>query len=126
MSTRTGSPAIAFPVGPIAVTLIDDCDPPSWLMLSGIAATVTDRASPDGPVSDGPSLVWTVQPTSVSVAIAAMTFEKALIGLEIPEVSEINLNLAGDACGVAGLVMAIERNARDRREDLRAILQLNE
>ena len=51
MSRRIGTPAFGLPSGPIAVTWIDDCDPPSWLMLSGSAATLIDSARSEGPVS---------------------------------------------------------------------------
>ena len=47
---------IGLPSGPMAVTWIDDCDPPSWLMLSGSAVTLIDSARPEGPVSRGASV----------------------------------------------------------------------
>jgi hypothetical protein len=40
MSRRRGTPATPLPSGPMTSTLIDDCDPPSWLIASGIAFTV--------------------------------------------------------------------------------------
>src|SRR5438067_13376457 len=80
VSTRNGSADMPLPVGPIAVTLIDDCDPPSWLMLSGFAVTSSDNASPDGPPSGGASLVCTVHPTSASFAGAEHGDKKRLMG----------------------------------------------
>ena len=43
ISSRSGTPDSGFPSGPIARTLTDDCDPPSWLMLSGMALSVNDE-----------------------------------------------------------------------------------
>jgi hypothetical protein len=53
MSMRSGKPDTGLPSGPIAVTFTDDCDAPSWLMLSGTALTCNDNARPDGPDSGG-------------------------------------------------------------------------
>src|SRR5262249_21192457 len=53
MSIRTGTPAAARPSGPIAVTVTVDRDPPSWLIVSGLALTRSVSASADGPESEG-------------------------------------------------------------------------
>ena len=57
MSMRSGSDDKGRPSGPMAVTLIDDCDPPSWLMLSGVAVSVRFNADVEGPVSAGGSVL---------------------------------------------------------------------
>ena len=56
MSRRTGCPDFGLPSGPMALTWMDDCDPPSWLMLSGSADRRIVSARPDGPESPGASV----------------------------------------------------------------------
>jgi hypothetical protein len=55
ISTRIDTPATGAPFGPLAVTLIAAWDAPSWLRESGVACTVSDSASSDGPVNGGVS-----------------------------------------------------------------------
>src|SRR4029453_17907062 len=55
MSMRSDNPAMPLPSGPLAVTRMDDCDPPSWLMASGLATTLSESAKSDGPDSVGVS-----------------------------------------------------------------------
>src|SRR3954462_3213831 len=50
MSTRTEQPTSGAPDASRVVTTIDDCEPPSWLMLSGVADTLIDVAASDGPL----------------------------------------------------------------------------
>src|SRR3954464_959604 len=87
MSIRIGTPVLPRPSGPIAVTLIDDCDPPSWLMLSGIALNVSVSASPDGPGSGGGVEPWPVHPAAARSASATAPRRKNVddMVLLIPE-----------------------------------------
>ena len=57
MSTRIGSPETGLPSGPIAATFTEACEPPSCVMLSGVAVTFSVSASCDGPVSGGTSVL---------------------------------------------------------------------
>jgi hypothetical protein len=60
--------------------VILDCEPPSWLMLSGLAARLTVVAAPDGPVSaGGSSALFTVHAVSAMVASAAARVLKAFM-----------------------------------------------
>src|SRR4051812_36122943 len=95
-------------------------------MLSGFAAMVSDCARPDGPLSGGASFLCTVQPTSVSVATAAISVEKAFIGLEIPKVAEFDLQGAGNTRLVTGLIVAVEGDLRECRDELITAPQLNQ
>src|SRR3954451_18742956 len=128
MSIRIGTPVFPRPSGPIAVTLIDDCDPPSWLMLSGIALSVSVSASPDGPVSGGGVESLTVQPAAARSASATAARRKNVddMVLLIPEVSELDLNLSGRLHLVAGAIDPVERHLREDRQDVRAHFQLHE
>jgi hypothetical protein len=53
MTRRSAWFAFGPPFSLRTVTTMLDCDAPSWLMLSGVAVTVTDVAKPDGPVGVG-------------------------------------------------------------------------
>jgi hypothetical protein len=57
MSTRIGNDAIGRPSGPRAVIRIEDCDPPSCAIESGVAVIDNDKANSEGPDSDGASVL---------------------------------------------------------------------
>ncbi len=64
-------------------------------MLSGIAFTLSDSASPDGPVSGGGSVLLTVQPAAVrsaSASAARRRYVKDMV-LLIPKIAELDLDL---------------------------------
>jgi hypothetical protein len=65
MSTRTDSPVIAWPEGPYAAMTTVDLDEPSWLMVSGVAVTLNDVASSDGPIRGGCDAWSTVHAAAV-------------------------------------------------------------
>ena len=50
MSSRRGSAEIGLAFASLATTWIDDCEAPSWLMLSGVAVMLSDSANSDGPL----------------------------------------------------------------------------
>ena len=57
MSTRIGSADCGLPSGPMASTLTLACEPPSWLMLSGMAFKLSESANVEGPLTAGTSLL---------------------------------------------------------------------
>src|SRR5258708_512333 len=128
LSRRRDTPAGPLPSGPIAVTLTDDCDPPSWLMASGIALTFSVSARPDGPVSGGGSVFLTVQPAAARRASATAARRMYVDGmaLEVPKITEIDRNLSRDLNLVADAVDAVEGDLRDRRDDVRTRLELHQ
>src|SRR4051812_41804563 len=120
MSSRSGTPAMPLPSGPIAVTLTDDCDPPSWLIASGIASSLSDSARPDGPVNGGASLLLTVQPATANTEIATAMrriYVKAMM-LLIPKITELDRHLPGRLDRVAGPIRPVERNHGNRRQEV--------
>ena len=56
ISRRIASPRIGLALESRTNTVMEDCDAPSWLMLSGIAVGTTDIASSDGPDRAGASV----------------------------------------------------------------------
>src|SRR5471032_295338 len=129
MSTRSGSAGRPLPSGPIAVTLIEDCDPPSWLMLSGIAFSVTVSARPEGPLSAGGVVLLTVQlvvAASRANATAARRIYVNDMALEIPNITELNLQLSHHADRVSRAVRPVERHLGNCRDEVRARAQLRE
>src|SRR3954465_13033659 len=126
VSTRTGSPATGFPSGPIAVILTDDCEPPSWLMLSGMALTLRLNARPEGPVSGGASVFLTVHPAvakstpAMPPIIARRVNVNAMALWESLEVAEVDLRPSHDTDGIAGTIQTVEGHGRNRRDGVRA------
>src|SRR5436190_6270055 len=127
VSTRSCWPETGSPFGPRTLTTITDCDEPFCVIVSGVADRVTTWASPDGPDRAGASVWCTVQPAmAIPAARAVATVEKAFIGLSIPKVAEVDLHRPGYVDFVAGLVVPVERNPADRRDDVGVGLQLHE
>src|SRR6185295_15476360 len=128
MSRRSASPETGLPSGPIAVTLTDDCEPPSWLMASGMALTVSESARPDGPLSGGASVLLTVQPAvaiRASATAARRMYVKDMV-LLIPKIAELDRDLPSRLDGVPDAIDTVEGQGGDHRHDVRARLQLHQ
>src|SRR5713101_9499334 len=123
MSIRNASPGMLFAFASRAVTVIDDCDAPSWLMLSGVAVRANDSASSDGPVSDGIFVSETLQAELARASTAPRINRRAIglaIGLKVPKIAEVDLNRPGGTDGVADMILTVERDVRDGRKNRRA------
>ncbi len=64
MSRRNVTPDFGRPLASNALTTTEDCEPPSWLIASGVAVILNDCANSEGPDSSGVSVEWTVHPTN--------------------------------------------------------------
>src|SRR5580765_1231539 len=98
-------------------------------MASGIAFTLSVRASPDGPVSGGASLLLTVQPVAMRTqanAIAARRMYVKGMTLKVPKVAELDPDLSHHGHIVANTIGAVKRHSRDDVDDVRTGLQLNQ
>src|SRR3954468_18534759 len=99
-----------------------EVEKPSCGTLAGDAVTRSASASCEGPVNGGGSVLWTVQPALP--AIAATTAKRRMFVqnmiLVVPKVSEIDLDLTGDADVVADAVAAVEGHPPGGDDDVRA------
>src|SRR5437763_1353844 len=87
-------------------------------MLSGIAATRSDKANSDGPARPG-ICVWLVvqAPLTISTAANVARLNRFPMILLIPEVAKIHLERAGGADIVADLIAPVQRHLSDRGDD---------
>src|SRR5262245_21508574 len=129
MSRRKDWPTAGFPNASNADSTIRDCDAPSWVIVSGLAVSPNDNPISDGPVRGGTSVEFT---THAAVARASPTpsvasFASGLtIGLEIPKVSEIDLNRTGDGNGIANAVVPVESHLANCVDDGDVVRQVCE
>src|ERR1700731_3558966 len=123
MSILNTSPGMLFPFTSRAVTTIEDCEAPSWLMLSGVAVRANDNASSEGPASSGTFVSETEQAELTTASTAPRISRRAIrlaIGLKVPKICEIDLNRPGGADGVADEILSVERDVGERCENRRA------
>src|SRR5438445_13043717 len=115
MSRRIASPEMPLPFGSRTVITMEDCEPPSWLMLSGVARMDIDCASSDGPISGGASGFPSVQAAqSASVAATAPRMPETLPMVTLsPEVSEFDGDRTRHTHVVSDAVPAIESHVSD-------------
>ncbi len=59
---------MALPLASRACTTTSVWETPSWEIVSGVAATVSESASSDGPVRAGTVVSWTEQPAARATA----------------------------------------------------------
>src|SRR5262245_2705709 len=120
MSRRKDWPTAGFPNASNADSTIRDCDAPSWVIVSGLAVIPNDNPISDGPVRGGTSVEFT---THAAVARASPTpsvasFASGLaIALEVPKVSEIDLNRTGDGNCIANAVLSEDRDLANGVDD---------
>src|SRR5437773_9979792 len=102
-----------LPFGSRTVITMEDCEPPSWLMLSGVARMDIDCASSDGPISGGASGFPSVQAAqSASVAAAAPRMPDTLLMVALcPEGSEFDGDRTGHTHVVSEAIPAIESHS---------------
>src|SRR5229473_4039743 len=120
MSSLNTCPEMYFPFTSRAVTIIEDCDAPSWLMLSGVAVRANDSASSDGPVSPGTFVSEMLQAELTRASTAPRIDRRAIrlaIGLKVPKIAEVDLNRPGGTDGVADEIPTVERDVREGREN---------
>src|SRR5580765_280410 len=122
MSRRKTLLGTPLPFTSLAESVITDCELPFCVMVSGCAASENDSASSDGPVNPGVSVEETVHAVPSSAIDTARNFNGLVIrvamSLEVPKVPEVDLNRPRDADFVADAIRPVERDIRDRREDL--------
>src|SRR3954465_15862680 len=129
MSRRNVTDGLGAPFASKARTTIADCAPPSWLIASGVAVIPNDSANSDGPESGGGSVLWTVH--AVHAIAHRMTIEQrtgSAFGMasEVPEVSKVDQDGAGDADVVAHLIASKKCDVGDGGHDGLARDELHE
>src|SRR5450756_3185750 len=132
---------MALPLGSRATTITCDCEAPSWVMVSGVAAIVIERASSDGP-DNGGAVVFLVEQAAAAATVSrsvsvrhALTICPAPCALALSKmatkpcwrrpsgrvgpVGEVDADRPAHRDGVAGLVVPVERDLREGRDKLR-------
>src|SRR5262245_34386328 len=129
MSRRKDWPTAGFPNASNADSTIRDCDAPSWVIVSGLAVSPNDNAISDGPVRGGTSVEFTTHAAEAraSPTPSVASFASGLaIALEVPKVSEIDLNRSSDGDRIPHAVLPEECDLADGVDDRDVVRQVRQ